>query len=433
MNRPNSGIYSFLISVLLVLSLDHQLCAQTTVASADSSGLFMGGRLVKDGTGLTLDYSDPVNSKYYKPSFRLVTFEGQYAWLTYVKNVWIGPSPKQRDSADGNLLFTQKGIIFNPVSGMEWRYDQKFAMPEKMNLTPKLATTLYPAGQLTFARAQTESLGPLQLSAPGLPTLTVPLNAKNEMTSFLVGLNTNFKETTDSFIAFAQIHDPASELGANATFALVTPEESKAHNQAAKQELKAADRAYDKEHGTSTLSMVGSILSATAQAAPQAIAAGQAQGRGDTATATREQVAARTTFDNSLSNPAAGVAPVNESPVSAASTNAGSGGGAAVRYSGPQSQWVSKLLNSAGAYSCTPERPPARAATFTCQRDAEIAKARATAWAIECSFEQKIQANIDQFVPLMMTNLKTAGQLCQAGNHPVCDSDRVITCSELPR
>jgi hypothetical protein len=111
----------------------------------------------------------------------------------------------------------------------------------------------------------------------------------------------------------------------------------------------------------------------------------------------------------------------------AGSTSSGSS------YSGPNSEWVHRLLASAGSYSCSPPKAPATPTTFRCAgRDGSVYSAQTLAWASECSQQTGHPEDATKDANIMLDKLKTAGDLC-TGMPTSCSTDTIVSCSQLPR
>jgi colicin import membrane protein len=99
-------------------------------------------------------------------------------------------------------------------------------------------------------------------------------------------------------------------------------------------------------------------------------------------------------------------------------------------YTGPNSEWVHRVLRLAGSYSCTADGAPVRPRYYTCERDTAIAKAEQLAWGAECSAQTGYGADALKDAGVLMGELKKAADLCS--DKPTgCDTDTVFSCTEL--
>jgi hypothetical protein len=105
-------------------------------------------------------------------------------------------------------------------------------------------------------------------------------------------------------------------------------------------------------------------------------------------------------------------------------------------YSGPNYEWVRRLLQRAGHWSC-----PSPAPTFQsheCVRDSVAAAALNDAWAAECYAEQHNNSAAKSRVADMMKNLHDINTMCGSAdsgpNDPSdpCPSKQIYWCGELP-
>jgi hypothetical protein len=128
------------------------------------------------------------------------------------------------------------------------------------------------------------------------------------------------------------------------------------------------------------------------------------------------------------------------SPVSAAATAGGSGGGGL--YNGPNAMWVHRVLNTAGPYTCSPNGKPQVkiVTTLECQVDNELAKAQMLAWATECeeqtgnhdqavNLSQNLMAELSQ-IKSILTN--RGGSFSPTGRTGSCNAERVLPINQIP-
>lgn len=103
----------------------------------------------------------------------------------------------------------------------------------------------------------------------------------------------------------------------------------------------------------------------------------------------------------------------------------------ATAYQGPHSEWVHKLLERAGPWTCplpgdAPGGNPEVEANF-CQRDGYVAAALAYAWAAECYARNEENTNAVEQAKRMREELLQSEELCS-----VCDADLKQKYGKIP-
>jgi hypothetical protein len=111
----------------------------------------------------------------------------------------------------------------------------------------------------------------------------------------------------------------------------------------------------------------------------------------------------------------------------------------AYTYSGPHSDWVHRLLDRVGGWSC-PEpgsdaAQPPKVRAEECIRDAYVAAAVQYAWAAECYARNEEDAKAGEAAKMMYEQLTNAQSLCSdaptfAGASS-CDTEKIFRCGEL--
>jgi len=174
------------------------------------------------------------------------------------------------------------------------------------------------------------------------------------------------------------------------------------------------------------------VASAGAIALQQSSAGGNTIAAQQAAMAQYNQNVAAITSDNgSAVVPGSTSASDTAGNSSSASPAGPSGGGL---YSGPNAEWVHKLLSTAGSYSCAPVKAPSHPNTFACSgRDGYVYSAQQLAWAAECSAQTGHTQDANADANALLDTLKNAGDLCQAQSMATsCTTDRIISCNQLP-
>ena len=104
-------------------------------------------------------------------------------------------------------------------------------------------------------------------------------------------------------------------------------------------------------------------------------------------------------------------------------------------YAGKYSDWVIKLLDRSGPWSC-PDNPP-KIKAKQCARDASVAAAVSFAWAAECYAEQGEKNRATAHAEEMYKNLMDAKNLCSdapsfAGAKE-CDTMNIFACPQVKK
>ena len=257
----------------------------------------------------------------------------------------------------------------------------------------------------------------------------------------------NFDATITQILQAAGISDPDKQLGPASHAWRPTPEQLTQIAAQRNAEIEQRQKAFATVRKNAPPSdSSGSGFLAFANAMQGVANMKQAQQQANIAAANHDvagQLQAAVNFGNAeigtingVTNPTAPLQPATSggTALSSAITAQSAASTAGSSYSGPNSQFVTKLLSSA-SYSCNPLKYPPVPSTFVCADiDGDFYKARAIAVAIECYSEKGDTAQANQLSAVMYQTLQQAGQSCsRATNNPQCSTFPMLSCSQLPR